>query len=457
MMRILFVALLLSGCSKIAPGPNADSVIPPARFVYAEENGKSFNAEQLLPEQDLAFKNLNAKALANAPSLQAALARIAAARALVRGTNAEILPDISAGSTISGQLRSRATQNGNPTTDRTDIQFQNSVSIGWDADIFGRLRADKRAAQARLNASTQNAAVVRLALTTDIARAVIAYRDADARRKIVQQDLTDAQALATVTAARAKSGVISGFDVARATSLVRDAQSRLTPLEAESAAAVGQLMTLSGLPASEIQTALGLPSDETAALKVGVVIPSDVLRARPDIQAALFQLSAANADLASAAAARFPSLSLNGTLGSLALAAGDIFSGDAINGTLGASIVGPLLDFGRTAARTDRAKANAVEAFELYRGTVFSAVGEVETALAKLSAENAGSKARILQRAADADTLAIAQERYRLGLTDFLAVIDAQRRLNTSRLAMQNSTRSIAEAQVQLYRALGGN
>jgi NodT family efflux transporter outer membrane factor (OMF) lipoprotein len=450
------ITLLLSGCAKIASGPDATRVIPPDQFVYADDAGGEFDSKQLLPNDDVAFQKLNTLGLASAPSLLAAIARIDAARAQVANTKAARLPEISANGSITGQRRSLAAQGGSFGGDRTSSEFQLGLNALWDADIFGRLRASQRAAQARLDASTQDSAAVRLALTTDIAKAVIAHRDASARREIVQQDLADAQALAAVTSARAQSGVISGLDVARATSLVRDAQSRLTPFDAETAAAISQLITLTALPASDVQTILREASVDTFNPILAFAVPSQVLRSRPDIQAALFRLSAANADLAAAAAARFPRLSLNGTLGTLALAAGDIFSGNALYGTLGASIVGPLLDFGRTASEIDRRKANATESYENYRSAVFTAVGEVESSLAALSAETAGANARIAQRAADADTLSIAQERYRLGLTDFLAVIDAQRRLNISRLAVQTSTRNIANARVQLYRALGG-
>ena len=116
-------------------------------------------------------------------------------------------------------------------------------------------------------------------------------------------------------------------------------------------------------------------------------LPSDLLRQRPDIVAAEARLAAANQDIAAAAAARFPQISINAALGLAALALGDLFSSDSLTASLGGSIAGPLLDFGRVEAQIDAREADAQEAFARYRQTVFAAIGEGETALGTLAAQ----------------------------------------------------------------------
>jgi outer membrane protein TolC len=124
---------------------------------------------------------------------------------------------------------------------------------------------------------------------------------------------------------------------------------------------------------------------------------------------------------------------------------------------LGAGIAGPLFDFGRIKADIKANEANAREAFENYRGSVYQALGEVESALAGYTAARNGSDAALARLETDRDALSIARERYRLGIADFLTVIDAQRTLNITRQASESSMANKARAAIALYRALGGS
>jgi outer membrane protein TolC len=219
----------------------------------------------------------------------------------------------------------------------------------------------------------------------------------------------------------------------------------------------GQLsIEINTLDANTILTNLAVAPGTGGPADLSAGLPSRLLRNRPDVRAAEYRLAAAKQDVASAAAQRFPKLTLTGTLGLLALATGDLFSGDALAATLGAGISGPLLDFGRVASEIDRQDALAREAFANYRGTVFQAIGDTEGFLGRLSATRVRSSAYAAQTATDSDALGLARERYRLGLTDFLTVVDAQRTLNQTR---QNAVITYWQGwrdATELYRALGG-
>jgi outer membrane protein TolC len=184
--------------------------------------------------------------------------------------------------------------------------------------------------------------------------------------------------------------------------------------------------------------------------------PSQVLRARPDVRSAEARLAAADAELAAAAAERYPRLTLSGALGIVALGLGGVFDEDALVGSLGGSVAGPLLDFGRIAARIDGAEAGAAEAFANYRGAVFRALGESEAALGAIRAGD--ERVRLLAEQAnfDSDGVGLARERYRRGLDTFLTVIDAERSANASRSALVAARGEAQRARIALYRALGG-
>lgn len=464
MIRALPITLaaLLAGCASVPGAADPATVSVPARFVapLADAGSDAIDAAQLLPQNDPALIPLVNQAMVDAPSLSAALARIDIARAGVRGARAERMPDVSGSASVARQRNSSnnfgSLPEGTP-FQRNRTQFDVGIDASWDADLFGRLRASERAARARLDAAGADAAAVRLALTSDIALALTDYRGADARRKVIADDLAETEALAELTRIRAEAGIAPAFDLVRARSLVADARARLGPVDAARAQALARLVTLTALAPEAVTAMLGdapLPSVGGVPL---VAVPSVTLAQRPDVEAARLRLAAADAEIASAAAERFPRLSITSSLGLIALAFGDLFNSDALIGSLGAGIAGPLLDFGRVGARIDSARGSAAEAFADYRGSVFGAIADVERALGEIAAADRQASALAERVAIDRDAAGLAQERYRRGLSDFLTVVDAQRSLNVSREALVGAETTRIGRRIDLYRAIGGD
>jgi NodT family efflux transporter outer membrane factor (OMF) lipoprotein len=452
---VLLVLILLGGCASIGPLPDVASVQPPARYTYAPEQVGDLPLAALLPQSDAGFVKLSEQARANAPTLAAALARVDAARAGFDRAGANRKPNVTNATTVAGNRASQA--QSAPGADRDTFQLTRNTTASWDVDLFGGLRASQRAAASRLDAAGADASAVRLALECDIALAVTDYRDAVARQTVVERDVADAKDLVRLTSIRAKAGIVPGFDVVRAESLLRDATLRLAPFLTDKANAVGRLVALTATDADSILAMLGTEPPRTQMPQLHSGVPSQLLRNRPDIQAAEYRLAAAKSDVATAAAARFPKFSIIGSAGLFALALGDVFDGSRTAASLGANITGPLFDFGRIKADIKANEANAQEAFENYRGSVYQALGEVEAALAGYTAASNGFDAALARFETDRDALSIARERYRLGIDDFLTVIDAQRTLNTARQTSESNSANKARAAITLYRALGGS
>ncbi|WP_373476067.1 TolC family protein, partial [Sphingorhabdus sp.] len=228
------------------------------------------------------------------------------------------------------------------------------------------------------------------------------------------------------------------------------------PAQAELAAALGRLVTLTARDGASVGAAFARPTEGRPTVLPSVGLPSVLLRQRPDIVAAEFRLGAANSEIAAAAANRFPQISINAALGVAALALGDLFSADSLTASLGGSLAGPLLDFGRVEAQIDARQADAQEAFALYRRAVFSGIGDAETALGTLQANRARLSALDAQISIEQDSVALSTARYRMGLSDFLGVIDAQRQLNAARQALAEAKGNVARAEVGVYRSFGG-
>lgn len=451
------VLALLSGCAVVGAGPQASSVTLPSSFAYAPDPAVRAPLAAMLPNEDPAFRTLVAAIDADAPDLQVAVARVQAARAALRAAGAERAPNVTASGSAS---RDRSTRNNVidfPGFDTTTSNFALGVDASWDLDLFGRLRASQRAAVLRLDAADADARAVRLALVSDIARAVVDYRTAQARLAIVSQDLADADALVSLTEARARAGLVPGLDLVRAEGLEAAALAQRGPAEADLASALGRLVTLTARSGADVAAAFAAsPEPATPVSSPQTGLPSDLLRQRPDIVAAEARLAAANQDIAAAAAARFPQISINAALGLAALALGDLFSSDSLTASLGGGVAVPLLDFGRIGAQIDAREADAQEAFALYRQTVFVALGEGETALGSLAAQRGRVAALEAQQRVEADALALSTQRYRMGLSDFLGVIDAQRQLNITRQSLASARGAARQAEIAVYRSFGG-
>lgn len=456
---ILIALVSLSGCAAVGEAPSASSVRVPAAYVYAPPTEARDVLAALLPNEDPAFRTLVAAVDADAPDLQVALARVAAARAALRGTAAARAPDVQAQRSAGYVRGSENTITNLPlgtVVDTSNANYSVGISASWDLDLFGRLRASQRAAALRLNAADADARAVRLTLIADIARTVIDYRTAQAKLQITDDDLADASALVNLTGTRTRAGIAPGLDLVRAQSLEAAARSQRSPAQAELAAALGRLVTLTARDGTSVRAAFADATENRPAVLQSVGLPSILLRQRPDIVAAEYRLGAANAEIAAAAAARFPQISINAALGFAALALGDVFSADSLTASLGGSLAGPLLDFGRVGAQIDARQADANEAFALYRRAVFAGIGEAETALGTLQANRTRLAALEAQIAMEQDSVKLSTARYRAGLSDFLAVIDAQRQLNAARQALAEAKGNVARAQIGVYRNFGG-
>jgi NodT family efflux transporter outer membrane factor (OMF) lipoprotein len=456
----LLAIVLLSGCAAVPGGPSPASVAAPPAFVYAPPQEPREVLDGLLPKDDPAFVSLVAAVDADFPDLQAALARIEVARAALRTAAANRRPSIDGSGAFD---RSRSSENaaanlqpGVPFNASSNL-WSLGIAASWDPDLFGRLKASQRAAALRLDAADADARAVRLTLVSDIASTVIDYRTAQEKVRISEEDLADATALVKLTGIRVRAGISPGFDLVRAQGLEAAAKAARAPAEEALAAALGRLVTLTARDGKSVVAAFdtAAPSLRLANLP-SVGLPSALLRQRPDVAAAEYRLLAANQEIAVAAAARFPQFSITSTLGLAALALGDIFSADSLTASAGASIAGPLLDFGRVAAQIDTRQAEAKEAFALYRGTVFLAIGDAETALGTLQATRNRLSALEAQLVIERDSVRLAQQRYRMGLSDFLTVIDAQRQLNGTRQTLVDAQGNAGRGAIEVYRKFGG-
>jgi NodT family efflux transporter outer membrane factor (OMF) lipoprotein len=190
--------------------------------------------------------------------------------------------------------------------------------------------------------------------------------------------------------------------------------------------------------------------------QVPIGLPSELARRRPDIREAEAQLHAATADIGVAVADFYPKVTLDGSIGLQALKFKDLGSWNARQYGLGPTISLPIFEGGRLRATLALRRVEQQEAALNYQQTVLQAWHDVDNALTAYAAEQKRLDAlreAVLQNRRAVD---LSRQRYTQGVADFLNVLDAERSLLQAQLQLADSTTTVSQNLVQLYKALGG-
>jgi len=455
----LTAAALLAGCS-MAPAYQKPAVRTAA--AYKEVPGwQPAGAAIVAPGkwwqafQDPTLNGLEDQLEAGNPSLAAAAARYAEARARAREARADLFPQVGADANY-GRSRQSANRPFSPGTTQTYDMATVGASLAYELDLFSRIGNSVRAASAEAKASGSDLAAVRLGLQAALATDYFNMRGLDARITLLRQTVEAYGKATDLTNTRHQGGVASGIDVSRADAQLASAKSELDGVLADRANLEHAIAILLGQSPSGFSLAVADLALQPPAVPVGV--PSTLLERRPDIAAAERRVFAANARIGVARAAFFPTITLGAAGGYEATQGHNLLSASSgfwALGPVGAALT--LFDGGARAAQVKVSRAEFDEAAANYRATVLTAFREVEDDLAlgrQLAAQEQDQQTAV--RAAE-HTRDLALVRYRDGASDYLEVVTAQTAaLDAERSLLQIHARRLGVAS-DLVRALGGS
>lgn len=390
------------------------------------------------------------EALAASPDVAIAAERVRQADLAARIAGASLLPAVTANASTSR----RRDDPGEGADARSSSATSASLGISYEIDLWGRLAANRRGAEALLRASRHDADTVRLSLVSSVANAYFQVLALRLRLAIAQENLAIAERVDAIVQVRFRNGAASALDVSRQRTTVLAQRAALQPLAVQARQTETALALLLGRPPQP----LALQAQDLAGLalpRVDAGLPSSLLLRRPDLASAEAQLAAAQADVAVARATLLPSIALAGSTG-LASDALLSLANPAFTLGLSSSIVQTVFDGGRLRAQVGVSEAQQRVLVETYRAAVNAALKEVEDALGNggLAREQEASQQAIRDEAQR--SLRLSELRYREGADDLLSVLDAQRTLfaATDSLAQQRLARLTAA--VDLAKALGG-
>ncbi len=365
-------------------------------------------------------------------------------------------PQVDASAGASATSRSTTNADGSTSRDIT-TSYNLGVSPSFEIDLFGRLRSLTDVERNRLFATEAASRAVRLALVADIATAWLTYAADASLLRIAEDTVTSAEKSVRLTRLRLEGGIAPRTDLRQSEQILEGARADAADQRTALAQDVNLLQLLVGAPID--RTLLPASIDE-AAPKIAELpagLNSYVLLRRPDVVQSEYQLRAANAQIGVARAELFPRISLTGLLGFASSALTSLISGAAFQATVGADASYTIFNAGAGKANVRLIEAQRQAALATYQRTIQQAFREVADALARRGTTGELIRAREAQRAAAADTYLLTEARYRNGIENFLASLDAQRSYYAAQRTLVGARLTAATNLVDLYEALGGD
>lgn len=449
-LGIVLACLYLVGCASSPDRSAAPDIETPATWTTTVSSTQPNAWLDDLNRPEL--NSLVKEALQNNSDLQITAARFNQAIAEARIAGADQLP--TAGLGLNGTRQKISTFGPSSTG---GVRFENydlSLNVNWELDLWGRLRNRTSAAIAQLEASQADFQAARLSLAAQVTKRWFDYTEAAQQLALAEKTAKAyADNLQTIES-RFKRGLSDGLEVRQIRTQKAFADSdigiRRRALD-QAARAVENL--LGRYPSASLQASLALPSLPTS---IPAGLPAELLSRRPDLIAAERQLAAADQQLTATRKELLPQISLTGSSGSSSQEFENLLDSDFSVWSIGGNLAQPIFQGGRILANIERSEALREQAIANYRATVLQAFLEVESTLA---AERFLQQEQLQLALAAEEAQAtedLAWQRYRDGTADFINVLNSQRASASARSRLIGLRNLLLQNRIDLYLALGG-
>lgn len=334
--------------------------------------------------------------------------------------------------------------------------WQTGFNLSWELDLWGKLRRTIESADAKYQATVEEYDGVLVTLIADVAERYVEYRVA--RKQVV--DLTRLAAIQRdslqIALDRFQGGVTSELDVSQARLNLAKTEALIPEYERQARVTSNALCVLLGIAPEDLAGRLGEDAIPTPPVALGVGIPADLLRRRPDVRQAERMLAAQCAQIGVAEAELYPAFSINGYLGVYANELGQLFESDSMFGFVAPVVDWKILNYGRLLNNIRQQDAKFQSLAATYQETVLRAGREAEDGIVtSIKARVAAGKQ---QQAVDAAgrSVQLVEIQYKEGTSDFNRVFVVQQTQVTEQVRLNDNLGGVAKGMIQIYRALGG-
>ncbi|MDN3453929.1 MULTISPECIES: efflux transporter outer membrane subunit [unclassified Psychrobacter] len=399
---------------------------------------------------DERLKGLIALGLEKNKDFESARLAIEKARAQYQITDINDLPAINgnAGYTRSAQNR----------TDR-NASSSYSVNLGlanYELDFWGKISSLKDQALQNFLATTAAKDATQISLISNIAQSYANLSYSLAQLKLAEATVKSRERSLFIADKRFEAGIDPKLPSLQASAALENA--KLAVLRANTSILKSR-NALQYLVGGAIPNAL-IPkpavSNITSQQIFNAGLPSELLRYRPDVLQAEYNLKAAGANIEVARASYFPSISLTSSVGVSSGSLNDLFKSGAVGWSFGPSISVPIFDAGRLDANYDVAQIERKQTLAGYERSIQTAFREVSDVLATRATLGEQLDAQYRLQDNFEQTYQIADARFKAGISNYLDVLDAQRSLFSTQQGILNLELQKIISQIELYQVLGG-
>ena len=435
-----YAALSLAACASVSP-PVSELTPLPSAYDYASDftEAEKQNSRWWATFGDPSLDALIDEALDANQDIAAGLATLRAARASVRIANASQFPQLSAGASASSN-----TSNG-----LDDVSASARGSASYQLDLFGQNRADRAAARAGYDAQTFDQRALELTVASDVAFTYFSMLAARERLDVARANLEISERIYRIIETRYSAGDVSRFDLTSQQASLANARARLPQIAQQLVSLETALSVLVG----RTPQGYDAPQGDILALTPPTInpgMPSELLLRRPDLLSAEAQLRAADANVAAAQAAFFPSIDLSAGVNA------GLTGGTSVLGSLAASLAAPIFSGGRLEGSLAAAEARADQQIARYRQATLNALRDVDVSLSALATAEQREEQLVIARDASQQSLSLAEIRYRSGADDLTSLLNAQSTFFNASDSLVQGRLDRLSAAVDLYAAIGG-
>ena len=439
---VLVAMTLTAGCAPVDRGGQSKLELPSAFSV---------TGEAVLPDKwwhsfdDPALEAFMERALDGNLSLQATWERLRQAEAQQRKAGAGLIPSLQG---EAGAARSRFKNNGGSGSENT---FNLGLSASYEIDLWGRIRSGRDAARFDTQASHEDLRTAALTLSAQVASAWYERMEKYGQLDLLDRQIETNQQVLELVTLQFRTGQTGIADVLQQRQLIEANRGERAQVAAQIRLLENRLNLLAGLapaplslPPAGLITLPALP--ETG-------VPAELVRHRPDVLRAWYQVLAADERTAAAVSERYPRLSLTAGASTSADDIDKLF--DNWLASLAANLVAPLIDGGQRRAEVERSQALARERLHTYGQTVLQAVSEVEDALSSEARQREYLDSLQQQLELARQAIDRVRDRYLNGAENYQRVLSALLSYQQLQRSTLTGRRLLIQYRIDLCRALG--
>ncbi len=449
-------AIFLSACAAVGPSYQRPAIETPEnwRIEYPQAAAVA-NVSWWAQFGDPTLNDLIETALRENRDIQAAAARVDQFIGTLQTTRSQFFPQIGYNANAS---RNRTTERGlvtvPPGSDPYFSLYEGALGASWQIDLFGRIRRQSEAAQARVFASEQGRKGVILSIVTSVAASYIGLRALDRQLEIARESATNYADTLRIFELRYLGGVVSQVELSQALSQYQLALAEIPSIEQQIVAQENLISILLGRNPGPVPR--GNTIDELIAPAVPPDLPSTLLERRPDIVQAEQNLVTTNANIGVAKSLYYPTITLTGLLGSASTAFGNFLTGPASTWSVAAGIAGPIFTFGAIEGQVKAAEATQREAVAFYQATILNAFRETNDALIGAVKKREEAEAKAKRVTALQDYARLSRLKFDNGYAGYIEVLYSENELfNAELIAVRAKAERYTEL-VNVYKATGG-